>query len=61
MPQQKNVSAPFFPPSFRLAGEKKSLKLRLVSPPQRNAEDFDFLAEAAAAHRAQRHYAACGR
>ena len=61
LPQQKNESGPFFLSSFRLAGEKNSLKLRLVSLPQKNAEDFDFLAEADAAHRAQRHYAACGR
>ena len=32
-----------------------------VLPSEKNAEDFDFLAEADAAHRAQRHYAACGR
>ena len=60
-PQQKYASGPFVLPSFRLAGEKNSLKLGLVSLPRKNAEDFDFLAEAAAAHRAQRHYAACGR
>ena len=60
-PQQKNASEPFVLPSFRLAGEKNSLKLSLVSLPQKNAEDFDFLAEAAVAHRAQRHCAACGR
>lgn len=59
--QQKNASEPFVRSSFRLASEKSSLKLRLVSLPQKNAEDFDFLAEADAAHRAQRHYAACGR
>ena len=58
---QKNASGPLVLPSFHLAGEKSSLKLRLVSLPQKNAEDFDFLAEAAVAHRAQRHCAACGR
>ena len=61
LPSQKNASEPFFRSSVRLACEKSSLKLRLVSLPQKNAEDFDFLAEADAAHRAQRHYAACGR
>ena len=61
MPSQKNASEPFFLLSFRLAGEKNSLKVRLGSLRQKNAEDFDFLAEAAAVHRAQRHYAACGR
>lgn len=61
LPQQKNASGQFLLPSFRLAGEKNSLKLKLVSLQQKNAEDFDFLAEADAAHRAQRHYAACGR
>ena len=58
---QKNASGPLVLPSFHLAGEKISLKLWLVSLPQKNAEDFDFLAEAAVVHRAQRHCAACGR
>ena len=61
LPPQKYASGPLGLPSFRLAGEKNSLKSKPGSQSQKNAEDFDFLAEADVAHRAQRHCAACGR
>ena len=61
LPTQKYASGPLALPSFRPADEKNPLKLRFWSLRRKNAEDFDFLAEAAVAHRAQRHCAACGR